>query len=233
MKVSLIKKSQLTLRLSGMLPRLFVSAFALIYLLLAVSEKTDGEMSTRIIGVSGAIAYSALMSMFYSLGITINFTKIGFFKTLPLTKNDIIDTMFLDSFFSIAITAVIHSIAIAFFFSNELLPYFLCSYLAAFAFSTVLMPFCMKNKRMYNGVASAADSDDEKAVKKATAKGVTVSIGFMVLSVAVSSFIVMRGVTAHDPAGDAVLLTVYAASALLLSGIMIAVCHRMNTFFGN
>lgn len=231
MKVSLIKKSKIALRISGVISKVLSSVFALLYLFLMTSNKTDGDMSQTIIDVSGAIGYSCIIAMLFMLSLSMNFTKIGFFQILPLKKNDIIDVIVLENFFTLAIFAVIHGAAAAVFLQTGLLPYFLCAYLVMFALSMVLMPFYIKDRRMYNNIDRFGD--DEKAAKRATVKGVVIGIGYMVVSVAIISLIAGRGVKICDPAADAVLLAVLAAAALILTGIMLVVCHRIKTFFGS
>lgn len=230
MKVSLLKKSQIALRLSEVMPKFIGGVFLLIYMFMLTVGETDGDMSRTIIHASAAIGYSCFASTTLVFVLSTSLMKTSFFKILPLKKNDIIDLIVTDNFFIVLIYAAVQIVFTA-IVNIKLLPYYLCSDAALFALSTLLVPFYLKDRRMYNNAAALGD-DNEKTAKRAVFKGAAIGIGFLLLSVVVISFILVRGLKNCDPAADSLLLAAYAAVSILLARIMLAVCHRTKTYFG-
>ena len=235
MKISFIKKLRLALSSTSMRARFLAAVFMAVYFLLllgsllSTGDRESDKLSDSMILISGSVGYSAFFCTIMLLLLSQGFVKIPFFKSMPLTKNDIIDAIILDILISILVVALCQVLCIG-IINISAVPYFICAYAAQFAFSMVLMPIYMKNKNLYTNVAFA---EDEKSRKSMIRRGALVGIGYLAVSGTAAVLIIIRGIKFCDPAADLPMLLGIFAASVMMSFILTAVCHRAEIFNEN
>ena len=232
MKISFVKKLRLALSSTSMRARFLAAVFMAFYFLLLLGsmlstrDSESDKLSDAMISISGSVGYSAFFCTIMLLLLSQGFVKIPFFKSMPLTKNDIIDAIILDILISLLVVVLCQVLCIG-IINISAVPYFICAYAAQFAFSMVLMPIYMKNKNLYTNVAFA---EDEKSRKSMIRRGALVGLGYLSVSGTAAVLIIFRGIKFCDPVADLPMLLGIFAASVLMSCILTAVCHRIEIF---
>lgn len=235
MKVSFVKKLRLALATTRLRVRFLGAAFLVIYffMLLGRSFSAGGSeaegLSGSVISVSGTVGYSAFLCTIMILLVGQGFVKLPFYRSMPLTKNDIIDAIILDILMSVLVIVLCQLLCVG-FMNISALPYFICAYAVQLAFSMVLMPIYMKNKSMYT---NASLLEDDKLRKRTMRRDAFLGIGYLAVSGTASTLILIRGIKVCDPVSDLPLLFGIFAASVLMYCILTAVCHRIDGFSEN
>lgn len=235
MKVSFVKKLRLAFAATSMRIRLLSAAFLAVYyfMLLGSSLSAAGSeaegLSGAVISVSGTVGYSAFLCTIMILMVGQGFVKLPFYRSMPLTKNDIIDAIILDILMSVLVIVLCQTLCIG-IMNIYAVPYFICAYAAQFATSMILMPLYMKNKNMYT---NAALLEDDKLRKQTMKRGALLGIGYLAVSGTPAALIIIRGLKVCDPIADLPLLLGIFAASVLMSCILTAACHRIENFGEN
>ncbi|MCH5192961.1 MAG: hypothetical protein J1F11_03300 [Oscillospiraceae bacterium] len=219
MKLSFMQKVKLSFALEGPYVKLFTAVMPAVYLSwLLVGAPDSLEMSNIFYWVCMPM-YGLCMSAY--LMMSYNFQGLRFFKTLPVTNNDISDISAI-SLVTTAITAVLGQTVLTALTSHLfLMPYFLCMDAAVTAIASVYAPFYMKT------TYTRLIRNDEEEYKKKTSKSIIMLIAYFIAEAAISTLIICLAVK-DDISSAGIWLAVISGVSLIIFVFSMIVCRRMN-----
>lgn len=232
-RLSILKKARLAMSVNGMIfYKMTVILFPLIYINLMFDSSGEDRLSKSIMNISGVISYGCMISMFSIFCISFVFANIKFYKTLPMTKSDIIDIAALSLVFNTVLIATGQLLGTLIFYDISIMPYFLCSDCLMLGYSSLCLPWFMKDK--YAGANQRAmknSDDDEKTVKKNTARVIIISLLYMVVQCAAIASLIFLGTDSESLSADAGMLLFDSGIGLLLFGATCMFSRKIKNAF--
>ncbi|MGN0674650.1 MAG: hypothetical protein ACI4KG_02780 [Oscillospiraceae bacterium] len=231
-RLSILKKARLALSVNGILYKMVVILFPLIYINLMFDSSAESQISKSIMNVSGVISYGCMISMFSIFCISFVFSNIKFYKTLPMTKSDIVDIAALSLVFNTILIAVGQLLGTLIFYDISIMPYFLCSDCLMLGYSSLCLPWFMKDK--YAGTNQRAmrnSDDDEKTVKKNTARVIIISLLYMAVQCAAIVSLIFLGTNRESLSENVGMLLLISGIGLLLFGATCMFSRKIKNAF--
>lgn len=231
-RLPILKKARLALSVNGILYKMVTILFPLIYINLMFDSSGEDRLSKSIVNVSGIISYGCMISMFSIFCISFVFANIKFYKTLPMTKSDIIDVAALGLVFNAVLIAAGQLLGTLIFYDISIMPYFICSDCLMLGYSSLCLPWFMKDK--YAGANQRAmrnSDDDEKTVKKNTARVIIISILYMVVQCAAIASIMFLGTNRASLSENVGMLLLISGIGLLLFGATCLFSRKIKNAF--
>lgn len=188
----------------------------------ALNGEVSEAVSEAMLAICVVVSNAAFNAMYALLVPSLFMQRMKFFETLPVTVPEIRETAMLHVLMCHLMTTVPQCAVVAVIMPS-LLPYLFCAQCVQLMLvMTFIMPFYLTDKYMYTP-ANALEDKKRKSVMK---KGAFVGIGFLVLMGADYGFILGRGLRPQGT-GDAVLLAVISAGALIISAVSAVICRKL------
>lgn len=222
MKISFAKKFKIATKLTNKFLVMWFTVFPFINLFAAGLGEEDG--STFMI-ITQCFCYGSFISLLYTVIINSQFfANIHHLRVLPFTMRDIKDIAFMNIIYHTLITAVIQC-GITAIFSPDIVPYILCMIIVNAALGMSYLLMCFTDKRVLAPPSKAASVEQSR---KYVASVVVIMLVIMLVSVALSTFIMYRGLNG-TLAENIPMLIIISSAAIVVSLTEAAICRRMKT----
>lgn len=222
MKISFVKKFKTATKLTNKFLVMWFTVFPFINLFAAgLGEEDDSAFMI----ITQCFCYGAAMSLLYTVMINSQFfSNIHHLRVLPFTMRDIKDIAFMNIIYHTLITAVIQC-GITAIFSPDIVPYILCMIIVNAALGMSYLLMCFTDKRVLAPPSKAASVEQSR---KYVASVVVIMLVIMLVSVALSTFIMYRGLNG-TLAENIPMLIIISSAAIVVSLTEAAICRRMKT----
>lgn len=222
MKVTFAKKCKTAVKITN---KLFVLWFAVIPFISLIAASMNDEKESTFMVITQSFCCGSALSMLYTVVINSQFLSyIHHLVTLPFTMRDIKDIAVMNIILSSIVTAVIQCTVVT-IFRPEMVPYILCMIIVNVALGICYLLLCFTDKRILAQPSRAASVEQSRRYVAAV---VTLMITIMVGAVALSTFIMYRGVTG-TLADNMPMLIIISAAAIVVSIIEALICKNMKT----
>lgn len=223
MKVTFAKKCKTVIKITNKFLVLWFAVLPFINLI-AASSMDDKKESTFMV-ITQCFCYGSFLSLLYTVIINSQFfASIHHLVTLPFTMKDIKDIAVINIIFNTVAAAVIQYV-IAAILRPDIVPYILCMIIVNVALGIGYLLLCLTDKKVLASPSRAASVEQSR---KYVAVVTTLMITIMFGAMALSTFIMYRGVTG-TLADNMPMLIITTAAAIIVSVIEALICKKMKT----
>ncbi|MDE6710390.1 MAG: hypothetical protein K2J76_07860 [Oscillospiraceae bacterium] len=185
----------------------------------------NDEKDSKFMVILQSFCYGSCLSLLYTVIINSQFlASIHHLITLPFTMKDIKDIGIINILFNTMAAAVIQCAVIA-IFSPETVPYTLCMIIVNVALGIGYLLLCFTDKRILSSPSRASSVEQSR---RYVAVVVTLMLVIMFGAMALSTFIMYRGVTG-TLADNMPMLIIISAAAIVVSVIEALICKNIKT----
>lgn len=222
MKSSFAKKFKAATKLTNVFLMLWFTVFPFINLFaLKLGEEDDSTFMV----ITQCFTYGSFISLLYTVMINSQFfSNIHHLRVLPFTMRDIKDIAFMNIIYHTLITAVIQC-GVTAIFLPDIVPYILCMIIVNVALGMSYLLTCFTDKRVLAPPSKAASVEQSR---KYVASVIVIMLVIMLVSVALSTFIMYRGIRG-TLAENIPMLIIISSAAIVVSLTEAAICRRMKT----
>lgn len=222
MKISFAKKFKTATKLTSKFLVMWFTVFPFINLFaLKLGEEDDSTFMV----ITQCFTYGSFISLLYTVMINSQFfSNIHHLRVMPFTMRDIKDIAFMNIIYHTLITAVIQC-GVTAIFLPDIVPYILCMIIVNVALGMSYLLTCFTDKRVLAPPSKAASVEQSR---KYVASVIVIMLVIMLVSVALSTFIMYRGIRG-TLAENIPMLIIISSAAIVVSLTEAAICRRMKT----
>ena len=222
MNTTFAKKCKTAVKITN---KLLILWFALVPLINIIAVLMNDEKGSTFMVILQSFCYGSCLSVLYTVMINSQFlASIHHLVTLPFTMKDIKDIGVINIIFNTMAAAVIQC-AVTAIFSPETVPYILCMIIVNVALAIGYLLLCFTDKRILTSPSRASSVEQSR---RYVAVVVTLMMVIMFGAMALSTFIMYRGVTGTLADNMPMLITASAA-AIIVSVIETLICKNIKT----
>lgn len=222
-KLSITKKSKLAFGVGGVWYKFHILSLSMVL----VNMMVDDELFLTVLG---GLSYGWMESAFLIMSVTFPVMNIKFFRVLPLNNSDITDIIAINLMQSSAFMAA-GQLILLIVTDVSAIPYFLSMDCALFGISSLLIPWYMKDRFTYTTIKNR--NADEKEARKSSVRVGCITIGYMIIMIAVTIAMTYRAVISGNLSEDMIMLLIIAGAGLLLGGVVCKYSKKIKNAFMN
>ena len=178
------------------------------YVILFLDNRKDPDLAEPVgsaIGIAAALLYMFIISNCFS--------SLKFFKTFPMTSEDVIDVCIFELVVRMIFLSAGNSMLMLICRLPEIIPYIICMLMAMAAVSSLLIPLYLKTESL----RIPKPAEDRKKERKDFIKVLIVLLLYFILQLVISIFTLKFAFASESLAGDmGILAAVFAASIIIL-----------------